>query len=197
MVGVQLEAAGGAAEGGLIRPAFRVDVAAGGAHLAGVARVHRDHHPPPLLPLGFEHGLDLPQAGIPEAATEHGLRRSLIRQEDPGSILGGLRLRPAGHAVVVQLLHRHRAVGPQGVGADLVSEALTGAADRFMQAGDLGDGLLPVRPALGLAGHLLLQLLQLPQAGFQGAGAFDMAAGAGGQGVNHPGIEANRQGRFP
>jgi len=126
VVDVQLEAAGGAAEGGLIRPAFRVDVAASGANLADVARVHSDHHPSPLLPLGFEHGLDLPQAGIPEAAIEPGFRCSLIRQERSRSILGGLRLRPAGHAVVVQLLHRHRAVGPQDVGGVLMGEALTG-----------------------------------------------------------------------
>ena len=61
----------------------------------------------------------------------------------------------------------------------------------------LGDGLLPVRSALGLAGHLLLQPLQLPQVGFEGARAFDEAAGAGGEGVGHTGIKTHRQGRFP
>ena len=39
--------------------------------------------PAPLLPHGFEHGLDLPEDGIPEAATEHGLRGSLIWAEGP------------------------------------------------------------------------------------------------------------------
>ena len=100
---VQLEAAGGATEGGLIRPAFRVDVAAGRTHLAGVARVHRDHYPPPLLAHGFEYGLDLPQAGIPEAATEHGLRGSLIWAEGPWGHIGMDR-----HVVNMQHLRRNQ-----------------------------------------------------------------------------------------
>ena len=44
--------------------ASRIDVTTGGAHLAGLARLYRDHHPPPRLTHGFKHGLDLPQAGF-------------------------------------------------------------------------------------------------------------------------------------
>jgi hypothetical protein len=66
---------------------------------AGLARSLR---PPPLLPNGFEHGLDLPQAGIPEAATEHGLRGSLIWAEGPWGHRGMDR-----HVVNMQLLRRN------------------------------------------------------------------------------------------
>ena len=66
---------------------------------AGLAR---SLSPPPLLPHGFEHGLDLPQAGIPEAATEQGLRGSLIWAGGPWGHMGMDR-----HVVNMQLLRRN------------------------------------------------------------------------------------------